>query len=107
MKDIKYEIITENEVLKKYELPDSILEIIPESEVVVFSVVDDILAHAIHSHSIDKIHKIEEVKKLKPLKAKKEYNLKLDTITKDPNLLRKIMNTNYPILGDCMRRVPE
>lgn len=70
------------------------MQLIGESEAVVFSVVDDIISRVTHSHTIDKIHKIEEVKKLKPVKAKKEYNLKMDTITKDPNLLRKIMNTN-------------
>jgi len=75
-------------------LPDSVLALLGEGEAVVFSVVDDILLHAIKSHSMDRIHKIEEVKKLRPVRAKKEYNLKLDTITKDPNLLKKIQNTN-------------
>lgn len=81
-------------MLKKYELPLSVLNLIGEAEAVVYSVVDDILSQVTHSHIIEKIHKIEEVKKLKPLKVKKEYNLKMDTVTKDPNLLRKIMNTN-------------
>jgi len=50
----------------------SVLNLIGESEAVVFSVVDDILAHAIKSHSMDQIHKIEEHKKLRPIKAKRE-----------------------------------
>lgn len=71
-KDISYEIITEHELVKKYELPDSVLSILGESEAVIFSVVDDILSHALHSHTLEKIFKIEDLKKLKPVRAKKE-----------------------------------
>lgn len=93
-KDITYEIINEHELVKKYELPDSVLNMLGESEAVVFSVVDDIVNTAIHSHTMDRIFKIEEHKKLKPIRAKKEYNLKIDTISRDPTLLKKIMNQN-------------
>jgi len=58
-------------------------------------------------HTMERIYKIEEMKKLKPIKQKKEYNLKVDTISKDPNLLRRIMMQNYPILTDCFKKIPE
>jgi len=105
--DLSYKIIVENEIVKNYELPESVLSLLGESQAVVYCVIDDILASAMNCHTLERIYKVEEQKKLKPIKQKKDFSKIHETNMMDNNTLRRIQMNYYPNLQDTMRKIPQ
>jgi len=80
------ELFKENELVKRFELPQLVTEVLGESWTVVYPLLDNILTDAVGVHILERIYKIEELDKVRPLlkpKASlKEYTSNKSIISK-------------------------
>eukprot|EP00341_Mesodinium_pulex_P003292 CAMPEP_0116896288 /NCGR_PEP_ID=MMETSP0467-20121206/5572_1 /TAXON_ID=283647 /ORGANISM="Mesodinium pulex, Strain SPMC105" /LENGTH=88 /DNA_ID=CAMNT_0004567389 /DNA_START=1103 /DNA_END=1369 /DNA_ORIENTATION=+ len=87
------EIIKENDLVNKYEIPESVRDLLGEPNVVVISFLDEFINELTGTHILERIYKMEDVEKIKPLPKEKNGNVKAD-ITKDRLSLKRISKLN-------------